>query len=100
VDGAFFCGGVEGRLGRWREEGAFRGGRLSGRMVTPVCELDLLPTVRVIDADRRSALDCSTLESPSFDLLGKDQPHRSMGKTLFPHANLKFQSCARGVSGS
>jgi len=60
-------------------------------LVTPVCELDLLPAVRVIDADRRSALDCSTLESPSFDLLGKDQPHRSMGKTLFPHASLKFE---------
>jgi hypothetical protein len=60
-------------------------------MVTPVCELDLLPAVRVIDADRRSALDCSTLESLSFDLLGKDQPHRSMGKTLFPHASLKFE---------
>jgi len=39
----------------------FVGGRLSGRLVTPVCELDLLPAVRVIDADRRSALDCSTL---------------------------------------
>jgi hypothetical protein len=69
----------------------FVGGRLSGILVTPVCELDLLPAVRVIDADRRSALDCSTLESPSFDLLGKDQPHRSMGKTLFPHASLKFE---------
>jgi hypothetical protein len=54
----------------------------------------------VIDADQRSALDCCTLESPSFDLLGKDQhhrsmgkdqPHRLMGKTLFPHASLKFE---------
>jgi hypothetical protein len=50
------------------------GGRFSGRMVTPVdqCELDLLLAVRVIDADLRLALDCSTLESSSFDLLGKD----------------------------
>jgi hypothetical protein len=78
------------------------GGRLSGRMVTPVdqCELDLLLAVRMIDADLRSALDCSTLESSSFDLLGKDQPHHPMGKTFLPHASLKFQSCARGVSGS
>jgi hypothetical protein len=62
-------------------------------MVTPVdqCELDLLPAVRVIDADRRSALDCSTLESSSFDLLGKDQDHRPMGKTFLPHASLKFE---------
>jgi len=69
------------------------GGRLSGRMVTPVdqCELDLLPAMRVIDADLRSALDCSTLESSSFDLLGKDQPHRLMGKTYLPHASLKFE---------
>jgi len=39
------------------------GGRLSGRMVTPVdqCELDFLLAVRGIDADLRSALDCSTL---------------------------------------
>jgi hypothetical protein len=79
-----------------------RGGRLSWRMVTPVdqCELDLLLAVRVIDADLRSALDRSTLESSSFDLLGKDQPHRPMGKTFLPQTSLKFQSCARGVSGS
>jgi len=69
------------------------GGRLSGRMVTPVdqCELDLLPAVRVIDADLRLVLDCSILESSSFDLLGKDHPHRLMGKTFLPHASLKFE---------
>jgi hypothetical protein len=69
------------------------GGRLSGRMVTPVDQrgLDLLPPVRVIDADLRSALDCSTLESSLFDLSGKDQPLRLMGKTYLPHASLKFE---------
>jgi hypothetical protein len=36
-------------------------------------------------------LICSTLESSSFDLLGKDQPHRPMGKTFLPHASLKFE---------
>jgi len=66
------------------------GGRFSGRKVTPVeqCDLDLLPTVRVLDADLSSALDCSTLESSSFDMLGKDQPHHPQGKTYLPHAKL------------
>jgi hypothetical protein len=78
------------------------GDRFFGRKVTPVehRDLDLLPAVRVLDADLRSALDCSTLESSSFDLLGKDQPLHSLGKTYLPHASLKFQSRARGVSGS
>jgi len=41
------------------------GDRFSGRKVTPVeqCDLDLLPAVRVLDANLRSALNCSTLES-------------------------------------
>jgi hypothetical protein len=78
------------------------GDRFSRRKVTPMeqCDLDLLPAVRVLDADLRSALDCSTLESSSFDMLGKDQPLCPLGKTYFPHASLKFQSCTRGVSGS
>jgi hypothetical protein len=68
------------------------GDRFFGRKVTQVeqCDLDLLPAVRVLDADLRSALDCSTLESSSFDLLGKDQPLRLLGKTFLPHASLKF----------
>jgi len=76
------------------------GGHCSGSKVVPVdhCELDFLPTVRVLDADVRSALDCSTLEP--FDPLGKDQPRRPLGKSVLPRASLKFQSCARGVSGS
>jgi hypothetical protein len=69
------------------------GDRFSGRKVVPVeqCDLDLLPAVRVLDADLRSALDCSTLESFSFDLLGKDHPLRPLGKTYLPHASLKFE---------
>jgi len=45
----------------------------------------------VIDAVLRSALDCSTLESSSFDLLGKDQPLRLMGKTYLPHGTWSKQ---------
>jgi len=69
------------------------GDRFSGRKVTPVeqCDLDLLPAMRVLDANLRSALDCSTLESSSFDLLGKDQPLRLLGKTYLSHASLKFE---------
>jgi hypothetical protein len=68
------------------------GDRFSGRKVTLVeqCDLDLLPAVRVLDANLRLALDCSTLESSSFDLLGKYQPLRPLGKTYLPHASLKF----------
>jgi hypothetical protein len=78
------------------------GDRFSRRKVTPVeqCDVDLLLAVRVLDADLRSALDCSTLESSSFDLLGKDQPLRPPSKIYLPHVSLKFQSCAHGVSGS
>lgn len=50
---------------------------------------DFLPAVRVIDADLRSALDCSTLES--FDPLGKKQPRRPLGKSYLPRASLKFK---------
>jgi len=69
------------------------GGRFSGRKVMPEeqCDLDLLLAVRVLDADLRSALDCSTLESSSFDLLGKDQPHCLLGKTYLPQESLKFE---------
>jgi hypothetical protein len=68
------------------------GDHFSGRKVTLVeqCDLDLLPAVRVLDANLRLALDCSTLESSSFDLLGKYQPLRPLGKTYLPHASLKF----------
>jgi hypothetical protein len=69
------------------------GDRFSGRKVTPMeqCDLDLLLAVRVLDVDLRLVLDCSTLESSSFDLLGKDQPLRPLGKTYLPHASLKFE---------
>jgi len=67
------------------------GGRFSGSKVVPVehCELDFLPVVRVLDADLRSALDCSTLES--YDPVGKDQPRRPLGKSYPPRASLKFE---------
>jgi hypothetical protein len=69
------------------------GDRFFGRKVTPVeqCDLDLPPMVRVLDADLRWVLDYSTLESSLFDLLGKDQPLRLLGKTYLPHASLKFE---------
>jgi hypothetical protein len=66
------------------------GGRFSGSKVVPLehCELDFLPAVRVLDADLRSALDCSTLES--YDPVGKDQPRRPLGKSYPPRASLKY----------
>jgi hypothetical protein len=42
--------------------------------------LDLLSMVRFVDDNPRSAVDCSTLESPTADLLDRDQPHRPLGK--------------------
>jgi hypothetical protein len=63
------------------------------------CALDLL-AVRLAEEDSRSAVDCSTLESPPLDLLDKDQPHRPLGKKLIPRLNSKFETCARGASWS
>jgi hypothetical protein len=50
------------------------GGRHSRRRASPVepCALDLLLVVRFVDDNPRSAVDCSTLESPTIDLLDKD----------------------------
>jgi hypothetical protein len=36
-------------------------------------------------------VDCSTLESPTVDLLDKDQPHRPLGKNPLLPSNLKFE---------
>jgi len=58
------------------------GGRHSRRRASPVepCALDLLPVVRFVNDNPWSAVDCSTLESPTADLLDRDQPHRPLGK--------------------
>jgi hypothetical protein len=80
------------------------GGHFSGSKVVLVehCELDFLPAMRVLDADLRSALDCSTLES--YDPVGKDQPRRPLGKSYPPRASLKFEisklrTWSKGVIG-
>jgi hypothetical protein len=69
------------------------GGRHSRRRASPVepCALDLLPVVRFVNDNPWSAVDCSTLESPTVDLLDKDQPHRLLGKKPLRRSNLKFK---------
>jgi len=73
------------------KKGPVMGGNSSGSKVVPVvhCEPDFLPAARVLDADLRTALDCSTLEP--FDPLGKDQHRRPLGKSYRPRASLKFE---------
>jgi hypothetical protein len=68
------------------------------------CALDLLSAVRFVDEILRSAVDCSTLESPRVDMLDKDQPHRPLGKKSFQRSNLKFEisnlrTCSKLVIG-
>lgn len=50
------------------------GGHHSRRRALPVepCALDLLSVLRFVDDNPKSAVDCSTLESPTVDLLDKD----------------------------
>jgi hypothetical protein len=69
------------------------GGRHSKRRASLMepCALDLLPVVRFVDDNSRSAVDCSTQESPTVDLLDKDQPHLPLGKKSLRRSNLKFE---------
>jgi hypothetical protein len=73
------------------KKGPVMGGNSSGSKVVPVvhCEPDFLPAARVLDADLRTALDCSTLEP--FDPLGKDHHRCPLGKSYRPRASLKFE---------
>jgi hypothetical protein len=69
------------------------GGCHSRRRALPVelFALDLLSVMRFVDDNSRLAVDCSTLESSTVDLLDKDQPHRPLGKKPLRRSNLKFE---------
>jgi hypothetical protein len=73
-------------------------GRHSRSKISPVEPfiLDVLPSVRLVEEELRSEVDCFSLESPPLELLDKVtdrlQHVRPLGKKRFSLSNSKFES--------